>query len=161
MFYSLQYRYPSEKNETLKESFINKFYEIIGLLKSGQPLQYILGTTIFAGQTFKVNSSTLIPRPETEELVYWVNESLTAGKKLLDIGTGSGCIAITLARLCPAAEVTAIDVMSGALETAGINAGLQGVKTRFLQRDILHYELYSWGHLRLHREQIPPYVRGM
>ncbi len=146
------------KNETLKESFINKFYEIIGLLKSGQPLQYILGTTIFAGQTFKVNSSTLIPRPETEELVYWVNESLTAGKKLLDIGTGSGCIAITLARLCPAAEVTAIDVMSGALETAGINAGLQGVKTRFLQRDILHYELYSWDIYDCIVSN-PPYVR--
>ena len=86
------------KNEILDESFINKFIGIVRLLKSGSPIQYILGETGFAGLRFKLSPSTLIPRPETEELVRWVGEWLKPGNRLLDVGSGSGCIGISLRR---------------------------------------------------------------
>lgn len=146
------------KNEILDESFINKFYEIIDLLKSGRPIQHILGETLFAGLKFKVNSSTLIPRPETEELVFWVKESLTAGKRLLDIGTGSGCIAISLGNLIPGIEITAADFSAEALKVARLNAGIHRIKAEFLERDILNYEAYSWSTYDFIVSN-PPYIR--
>lgn len=146
------------KNEILDESFINKFYKIIDLLKSGRPIQHILGETLFAGLKFKVTPSTLIPRPETEELVFWVKESLRAGKKLLDIGTGSGCIAISLGSLIPGMEITAADFSAEALKVAKLNAGIHRIKAKFLERDILNYEAYSWNTYDLIVSN-PPYIR--
>lgn len=146
------------KNEILDESFVDKFFEIVRLLKIGHPLQYIIGETEFSGLKFGVNLSTLIPRPETEELVLLARERLAAGKKVLDIGTGSGCIAIALSAACPEAEVTGIDISPEAVETARANAVRNRVKAEFLIRDILHFETEAWQQYDLIVSN-PPYVR--
>lgn len=147
------------KTEQLDKSFSDKFTAIIGCLKSGQPLQYILGETEFAGLRFHVNRSTLIPRPETRELVLWAATSLSPGKKVLDIGTGSGCIAICLAHDCPGIQVTGVDISAEAVATARQNARRnQTGNTTFLQRDILRAEHYSWPVYDLIISN-PPYVR--
>lgn len=146
------------KNEILDESFVDKFFEIVRLLKIGHPLQYIIGETEFSGLKFGVNPSTLIPRPETEELVLLARERLAAGKKVLDIGTGSGCIAIALSAACPEAEVTGIDISPEAVETARTNAVRNRVKAEFLIRDILHFETEVWQQYDLIVSN-PPYVR--
>ena len=146
------------KNEILDESFVDKFFEIVRLLKIGHPLQYIIGETEFSGLKFGVNPSTLIPRPETEELVLLARERLAAGKKVLDIGTGSGCIAIALSAACPEAEVTGIDISPEAVETARANAVRNRVKAEFLIRDILHFETEAWQLYDLIVSN-PPYVR--
>lgn len=146
------------KNEILDESFVDKFFEIVRLLKIGYPLQYIIGETEFSGLKFGVNPSTLIPRPETEELVLLARERLAAGKKVLDIGTGSGCIAIALSAACPEAEVTGIDISPEAIETARANAVRNRVKAEFLIRDILHFETEAWQQYDLIVSN-PPYVR--
>lgn len=146
------------KNEILDESFVDKFFEIVRLLKIGHPLQYIIGETEFSGLKFGVNPSTLIPRPETEELVLLARERLAAGKKVLDIGTGSGCIAIALSAACPEAEVTGIDISPEAVETARTNAVRNRVKAEFLIRDILHFETEAWQQYDLVVSN-PPYVR--
>ncbi len=146
------------KNEILDESFIKKFCDIIHHLKAGIPIQYILGETEFAGLRISVNASTLIPRPETQELVHWIAPTLSPGERLIDIGTGSGCIAIALARQCPGLWVTAIDLSEEALAVARQNATNNGVEATFLQRDILHYENYSWPVFDIVVSN-PPYVR--
>ena len=146
------------KNEILDESFVDKFFEIVRLLKIGHPLQYIIGETEFSGLKFGVNPSTLIPRPETEELVLLARERLAARKKVLDIGTGSGCIAIALSAACPEAEVTGIDISPEAVETARANAVRNRVKAEFLIRDILHFETEAWQQYDLIVSN-PPYVR--
>lgn len=146
------------KNEILDESFVDKFFEIVRLLKIGHPLQYIIGETEFSGLKFGVNPSTLIPRPETEELVLLARERLAAGKKVLDIGTGSGCIAIALSAACPEAEITGIDISPEAVETARANAVRNRVKAEFLIRDILHFETEAWQQYDLIVSN-PPYVR--
>ena len=146
------------KNEILDESFINKFIGIVRLLKSGSPIQYILGETEFAGLRFKLSPSTLIPRPETEELVRWVGEWLKPGNRLLDVGSGSGCIGISLARLCQGAHVTGVDISPEAIELARENAILNGVKAEFLLRDILHPQTSSWDTYDLIVSN-PPYIR--
>ena len=146
------------KNEILDESFVDKFFEIVRLLKIGHPLQYIIGETEFSGLKFGVNPSTLIPRPETEELVLLAKKRLAAGKKVLDIGTGSGCIAIALSAACPEAEVTGIDISPEAVETARANAVRNRVKAEFLIRDILHFETEAWQQYDLIVSN-PPYVR--
>lgn len=146
------------KNDILDESFVNKFFEIVRLLRDGHPLQYIIGETEFSGLKFGVNPSTLIPRPETEELVLLAKERLAAGKRALDIGTGSGCIAIALSASCPGAEITGIDISPEAVETARANAIRNRVKAEFLVRDILHFETETWQHYDLIISN-PPYVR--
>jgi release factor glutamine methyltransferase len=110
-------------------------------LKTQQPIQYILGETEFYGLRFEVNEHVLIPRPETEELVELI---LVESRKLkvesliiLDIGTGSGCIAISLAKNLPFADVFAIDVSKEALKTAQLNAQINEVNVTFIQKDIL------------------------
>lgn len=146
------------KNDILDESFVDKFFEIVRLLKNGHPLQYIIGETEFSGLKFSLNTSTLIPRPETEELVLLAAERLDAGKKVLDIGTGSGCIAISLAAACADAEVTGVDISPEAVEIARTNALRNGVNTEFLVRDILHFETETWPSYHLIVSN-PPYVR--
>jgi release factor glutamine methyltransferase len=108
------------------------------LLKAEKPIQYITGETEFFGLPIKVNEHTLIPRPETEELVEWVlkgdrNKTIN----ILDIGTGSGCIAISLAKNLPKANVYALDISKEALKTAKINADLNDVEIDFIEADIL------------------------
>jgi release factor glutamine methyltransferase len=116
--------------------------KIIEKLKKYNPIQYILGETEFYGLKLKVNENVLIPRPETEELVERVIESerqqINDGRcKLLDIGTGSGCIAVALAKHLPDADVYALDISEKALEVARQNATMNRVKVRFFQQDIL------------------------
>ncbi len=109
-------------------------------LERQEPVQYILGQADFYGKTFVVNKHVLIPRPETAELCQWIvlGNGLQGCKKILDIGTGSGCIAITLAAEMPKAEVTAWDISEEALKVAEENAKRTDVHVKFEQVDILH-----------------------
>ena len=116
-----------------------KLYQILERLKTGEPVQYILGHTEFYGLPFKVDPSVLIPRPETEELVGWILHSVGSSPgNILDIGTGSGCIAISLKKNLPDAHVSAIDISSRALEIAKQNADLNLVNVKFIKDDILN-----------------------
>ena len=108
-------------------------------LSKGEPLQYVVGTAPFGDLRFEVTPATLIPRPETLELVEWVvaDEQQRPSLRLLDIGTGSGCIAISLAKLLPQAAVSAWDISTDALNVAQRNAQRNGVKVDFKQVDVL------------------------
>ena len=110
-------------------------------LERQEPVQYILGQADFYGRTFMVNKHVLIPRPETEELCQWI--TATDATSILDIGTGSGCIAITLAAEMPGAEVTAWDISIGALEVARENAKRTNVHVSFEQVDVLNIPHFS------------------
>lgn len=119
---------------------VEKLAEQINQLKAGEPLQYILGQAYFYDRIFKVNKNVLIPRPETEELIEWIKEdSLNAKKNILDIGTGSGCIAIILNKIFHGATVYAIDVSADALQVAQDNAKEHDAKIEFIQADIFSY----------------------
>ncbi|AQX10490.1 peptide chain release factor N(5)-glutamine methyltransferase [Elizabethkingia ursingii] len=112
-------------------------------LKSGKPYQQILGKAYFYGEEFFVNENVLIPRPETEELIEVILDKLPTDKelKILDIGTGSGCIAITIAKHLKQANVYALDYSEKALEMAKKNAVLHNVNIHFIQQDYLNTEL--------------------
>lgn len=127
---------------TLSKAETAVFFKLLEGLKQQIPIQYILGETEFYGLTFKVNENVLIPRPETEELVDLIikEHALSSVKKplrILDIGTGSGCIAISLAKNLPNAEVYAIDISKDALKIAKQNAILNAVNITFIEADIL------------------------
>lgn len=134
---------------TLSKEEIALWNLILDQLKCEIPIQYLLGTTSFYGLEFEVNENVLIPRPETEELVEWIIQSwklevrsqkLEEGSqkiKILDIGTGSGCIAVSLVKNIPNAQVFAIDVSEKALATAKKNALKNQVEVNFIKADIL------------------------
>lgn len=144
------------KGKELSDTEKLEIKEIIEQLKKYKPLQYILGKTDFYGRTFRVGPSVLIPRPETEELIEQILNDLKAGNDLksegdqkgegsrpltiLDIGTGSGCIAVTLAKEWPEADVIATDVSQEALETARENARRLHAPVTFVRTDILSLE---------------------
>lgn len=109
--------------------------EIAERLLRQEPVQYVLGQATFCGRTFHVDERVLIPRPETEELCRWILEEKATN--ILDIGTGSGCIAVTLAAELPLAQVTAWDLSEGALEVAKENARRHQAAVRFEQVDAL------------------------
>ena len=123
----------NESNQTL-------FLSALERLKTHEPIQYVLGKTTFMDLEFKVNSSVLIPRPETEELVRLILKEDLDGKEILDIGTGSGCIAVSLAKNLPNAKVTALDISTDALEVAKENAKLNNVQVNFIHADIFEYQ---------------------
>jgi release factor glutamine methyltransferase len=110
---------------------------IAARLVAGEPMQYLLGETDFYGRIFRVDGRVLIPRPETEELVDWIRRDERQAHTLLDVGTGSGCIAISLALELPAAKVSAIDISTDALTVARLNAERLGAKVDFRQADAL------------------------
>ena len=149
---------------TFAEDDILNWNLILEQLKLEIPVQYLLGKTSFYGLDFEVNSNVLIPRPETEELVDWIVQSArTIGKdktlKILDIGTGSGCIAIALAKNIKNAKLFAIDISDKALATAKINAEINKVEVTFLYENIL-----ETTHLNQKFDIIvsnPPYVRNL
>jgi len=131
-----------DKDKQLSANQTKRIEDIIEDLRNFRPIQYILGETEFFGLPFKVNEQVLIPRPETEELVELImengewrmeNEELT----ILDIGTGSGCIAVALAKKLPHAKVYAMDISEKALAVAEENAKLNQVHIQFIQQDIL------------------------
>ena len=110
---------------------------IVEELRQGRPVQYVLGRAEFCEMEFEVAEGVLIPRPETEELVYRIAETTKRGARILDIGTGSGAIAIALAKLVKESEVVAIDISNKALEIAERNAERLGVKVEFVEADAL------------------------
>ena len=110
---------------------------IIEELQSGRPVQYVLGKAEFCELEFEVAEGVLIPRPETEELVYRIAETTKCGARILDIGTGSGAIAIALAKLVKEAEVVAVDISPKALYIAERNAERLGAKVEFVEKDAL------------------------
>ncbi len=138
-------------------------------LKEEEPIQYILGETEFYGLPFRVNENTLIPRTETEELVDFIKNDVTSSAveksiSILDIGTGSGCIAISLAKNVPNAKVYALDVSAKAIEKAKENAALNNVEVEFIEADILNEKSWGLNFLSLKFDIIvsnPPYVRNL
>ncbi len=136
--------------------------KITNRLQQEEPLQYVLGETLFYDYTFKVNKHVLIPRPETEELVNWVLNELNDSKqkiKVLDIGTGSGCIPISLKKELNSLAVYAIDVSKKAIEVATENAKLNDAQITFIECDIL--ETSSLQHQFDVIISNPPYVREL
>lgn len=156
-----------QPNLALTTSEHPKIMEALSLLKTEFPIQYILKETEFYGFPFKVTKSTLIPRSETEELVTWVSETIKGLEvsnnklNLLDIGTGSGCIAISLAKILPGLKAVALDVSKEALVVAKENAVINKVDVQFVQANILE------THSGLFPETLdvivsnPPYVREL
>ncbi len=126
----------------LSENESTKLIDILNELSTGKPIQYILGKTEFYGLPFLVNPSVLIPRPETEELVDWAINSLKTeinnSAHIIDIGTGSGCIAISIKKHLPDFKVSAIDISATAIQTATKNAKLNQVEVEFSEEDILN-----------------------
>lgn len=140
---------------------ITQWNESVEKLKTFVPIQYIIGKAHFFGMAFQVDPGVLIPRPETEELVAWIlsGSQNKSNLKILDIGTGSGCIAISLAKNLPHAEVSAIDVSEQALAVAKTNAKNNDTRVRFLQKDILATE--DLGETFDIIVSNPPYVRNL
>jgi len=143
---------------------ILRWESVLVELKKEKPIQYILGETEFYGLPFLVNENTLIPRPETEELVEWIMESKNyeiQSKKLriLDIGTGSGCIAISLSKNIPNAKISAIDVSEKALNIAKKNAKINEVNVDFILKNVLETEVLEDTFDIIVSN--PPYVRNL
>ena len=150
----------------ISTSALSQLNEVTSRLSLSEPIQYIIGTTEFYGMEFQVNPATLIPRPETEELVDWiitdkaesfVKSGAQEKLKVLDIGTGSGCIAISLAKNLSSAHVEAIDISQEALATAYQNAKMNEADVTFYNQDVLAVEELE------HKYDVivsnPPYVR--
>jgi release factor glutamine methyltransferase len=152
-------------NNELTHEEQSSFYKALDRLRNHEPIQYILGETEFFGMPITVNKQVLIPRPETEELVSWIIEDVDKNEAtILDIGTGSGCIAISLAKKLNNAVVSAIDISTRAIEVAKKNSLINNVNIEFSRVDVLNFE----ADLDLHHKweskfdiivSNPPYVR--
>ena len=149
----------AKKQERISVADFEKIESIVSRLINFEPIQYILEETEFYGLRLKVNPSVLIPRSETEELVQWIIQSkLPVNARFLDIGTGSGCIALALKNQLKNTEITGIDISEMALETAIKNARLNNLDVRFFQADILKWEAFSWEKYDVIVSN-PPYIR--
>ena len=132
--------------ERLSESEILKIHQALKELKKGRPVQHVIGYTEFSGLRIKVNEDVLIPRPETEELVKWVLESLDSKyPTILDLCTGSGCIALALKHAVPNATVNASDVSKLALDVAYQNSIENTLEIKFLEGDVLEGQPEIYG----------------
>ncbi|EAQ49341.1 peptide chain release factor N(5)-glutamine methyltransferase [Leeuwenhoekiella blandensis] len=154
------YEIPLNFQLELDEAQRNLFDKALSRLQQNEPLQYIVASTEFYGFPFQLSPAVLIPRPETEELVDWIytdfkNTSCT----ILDIGTGSGAIAVSLAKLLPEAKVTAIDVSEDALKIAEANASSNAVNVQFIKQDILDCQALDRSYDVIVSN--PPYVRDL
>ena len=148
------------KDRKLDEVDKKSVEAIVLRLKKQEPIQYIFGETEFRDLTLKVNPAVLIPRPETEELIDFILEkNIEPEAKIIDIGTGSGCIALALKSALPKAEVYALDVSEKALKTAVENARLNKLDVDYLHRDILNWETQTWQMYDVIVSN-PPYVRN-
>lgn len=155
--------YHYQEDRPISAEQIERLQDIQQRLLTEEPIQYILGEADFYGYKFKVDPRVLIPRQETEELVYWIEKKIKKGPKndrirLLDIGTGSGCIPISLKIRRPEIEVAALDVSAGALEVARENAARHKVDITFLQMDVLKEG--AWSRLSAYDIIVsnPPYI---
>ncbi len=152
------------KTETISESVLLKFNFAIKDLKKHKPIQYVLGTADFLGMKFKVNKDVLIPRPETEELVDLIIREAKADKskeqplQIIDIGTGSGCIAIALKKNIPHAQVTAMDISLKALAVAKQNAVVNNTEINFVNDNILKLKKKYAASSANYIVSNPPYV---
>ncbi len=126
------------KDRIFSEKEKHELDDILHRLLQKEPIQYILGKETFCGMSFVVNPSVLIPRPETEELVRWIVEDSAERQSLriLDIGTGSGCIAISLAKEIKGSSVTGWDISENALKTAQHNAEMNNASVKFILQDV-------------------------
>ena len=150
------------KEVVLSTEQLAQWEGVLEQLLTEKPIQYVFGKAHFYGLEFSVNEHTLIPRPETEELVEWIIHTVKQQPlkqwRILDIGTGSGCIPVTLAKKISNATVTSMDISEKALEVAKRNADHNGVSVRFLHQDVLttvsieEYDLIVSN---------PPYVRHL
>ena len=149
-----------EKDFRLNETELLKLHFAVKELKKEKPVQYITGKAEFCGLKIKVNENVLIPRPETEELIEHIKNKLQSLSinKIVDLGTGSGCIALALKKVFPKASVTAVDINEKTLDTAKENAVINNLGIKFEQKDILNIdELKSLGTFDLIVSN-PPYV---
>ncbi|WP_397447090.1 peptide chain release factor N(5)-glutamine methyltransferase [Polaribacter sp. R77954] len=157
-------------NFIIDEDKLSILKAVLQRLKKQEPIQYIIGKTEFYGYPFLVDENTLIPRAETEELVEWTLEEIKvkrqkikdkAGKclQILDIGTGSGCIPISLAKNLSNATISAIDISSDALKVAAKNATLNKVNINFIECDILNLSKLDCKYDIIISN--PPYVREL
>lgn len=147
-----------EPNRLLEEEVQDQLDGALRRIQDGEPPQYILGVSEFCGLRLKVNRSVLIPRPETEELVHWIlREQPSSGQKILDIGTGSGCIPIALAHFLPQNQFWGVDVSQKALALARKNARMNGVEVNFSKLNILQPS--GWEEKLDCIVSNPPYVR--
>ncbi|WP_400079438.1 peptide chain release factor N(5)-glutamine methyltransferase [Winogradskyella sp. R77965] len=154
---------------TITKPETDTFFKVLEGLIQQKPIQYILGETEFYGLPFKVNENVLIPRPETEELVDLILRSVTSRViekplRIIDIGTGSGCIAISLAKNLTNAKVYALDVSKQALEVAKENAKRNDIVIEFIEGDILNESCHSALDAESSFDIIvsnPPYVRAL
>lgn len=145
----------------LSASELESWNAVLSQLETFKPIQYIFNKAHFFGLEFEVNENTLIPRPETEELVEWIiqENALQGSLSIVDIGTGSGCIAIALAKNLADAEVFAIDVSEDALTTAKRNAEHNAASVTFWHKDILETEMLPQQFDVIVSN--PPYVRNL
>lgn len=137
-------------------------FKALRQLKAHKPIQYIIGETEFYGLLFKVNKNVLIPRPETEALVSWIINSVDTTKplKILDIGTGSGCIAIALAKHLKNAKIYGLDVSNKALKVAKQNAIINNTKVVFIKHNILENTIERFVNFDIIVSN-PPYIRTL
>jgi len=149
-------------HDELTDKQLQMFHDIERRIEAHEPIQYIFEDTEFYGNTFKVTPSVLIPRPETEELVDWILVDFGKSKnklQVIDIGTGSGCIAITLAKHLAHASVAALDVSQEALAIADENAKNNNVTIKTIQSDILRQSRLNEKYDIIVSN--PPYVRNL
>ena len=148
-----------QKDKSLSRTDRRKIEGIVQRLKKFEPIQYVLGETEFFGLKLKVSPDVLIPRPETEELVYWMSKSSWPSNPVfLDVGTGSGCIALALKRRIPNAKIFAADISEQALKIADENAISNDLEVEFIHFDILKWKERSWPFFDGIVSN-PPYVR--
>jgi len=138
----------AHRDEELEQADAARFADLVRRRAAGEPVAYLLGVREFYGRDFAVSPAVLIPRPETELLVDLAKTAVAGieSPRILDLGTGSGCVAVTLALEVPQAEVTALDFSVGALEVARANAEFLGARVRFLHSDwfaALNYERFD------------------
>ena len=131
------------------------FFEYINRLSNNEPIQYVLGNTIFNNLEFDLDSSVLIPRPETEELVDLIIKYECKKENILDIGSGSGCIAVTLAKYIEKSNVTALEICSSAVKIINKNAKKHNVKINIICEDFLTFQTNSTFDLIVSN---PPYI---
>ena len=151
------------KYYTLNENEVRFHKQVIGRLKADEPIQYILGQTMFYDLVLNVKPGVLIPRPETEELVDWILESVDDGTSCLDIGTGSGCIALALKSKTKNVIVTAIDSSKEALLIAKENAKNLNLDVNFIEEDIFNPRQIKkkWDFIISNPPYIPEYDKNM
>jgi release factor glutamine methyltransferase len=148
-----------KRHEKVSNADFEKMVGIVSRLKNYEPIQYILGETEFYGLNLIVNPAVLIPRPETEELVQWITKSKLPGESvILDIGTGSGCIALAIKSRLKNSDVFGTDISEKALDVARLNAFKNNLDVVFFQADILKWEEFEWKNYDVIVSN-PPYIR--